>query len=295
LKKSKTPFLLKLVQWIFPKMEKIAPALARRFFITIFFTPLNYSVPEKEKAVEKEASRLAVSAAGKRIQCYSWGKGPVVLVVHGWAGRATQFRKIIYALVRAGFRVVGFDGPAHGHSEGVSTNIYEFEETLKAIYSDVGVPEGIIAHSFGGGAVLLAAMNGLLVKKLVNIASPTIGDEIIDTYLKTINGSAETGEFFKSYIKKRFGKSFDEFTSLHFIRHIKQAVDLLLIHDDGDNEVSIQHAVELSRVYPQATLFRTHGLGHTRLLRDDAVIRKCVTFIQSGRRTSETCVRRMAG
>jgi hypothetical protein len=276
-------------------MEKIVPSLAHRFFITIFFTPLNYNVPEKEKAIEKEAARFIVSAAGKRIQCYSWGKGPVVLVVHGWAGRATQFRKIIDGLVRNGFRVVGFDGPAHGHSEGTSTNIFEFEETLKAVHSEVGVPEGIIAHSFGGGAVLLAAMNGLPVRKLVNIASPTIGDDIIDTYLKTINGSAATGKSFKSYIQKKFGKPFDEFTILHFIKHIIQPPDLLLIHDDCDKEVRIRHAVELTKVYPQATLFKTHGLGHTRLLKDDAVIRRCVTFMKSGRRASDTDERQMRG
>ena len=283
MKKSKTPFLLKLVQWIFPKMEKIIPGLAHRFFVTIFFTPLNYKVPVKEKALEKEAEKFDVQVAGKRIQCYAWGNGPVVLLVHGWAGRATQFRKIIYALVNANFRVVGFDGPAHGNSEGRSTNILEFEEALKNIYAKAGAPEGIIAHSFGGGAVLFAAMNGLVVKKLINIATPTIGDEIINIYLKTINGSPATAKFFKSYILKNNGKPFDEFTGLHFIRHIKQDIDLLLIHDENDQEVAINQALELMKYYPQATLFKTRGLGHTRILRDDGVIKKCVTFMTGTR------------
>jgi len=33
--------------------------------------------------------------------------------------------------------------------------------------------------------------------------------------------------------------------------------------------------------YPDAILFRTNGLGHTRILRDDGVIQKCISFIKS--------------
>lgn len=280
MKKSKIPLLLKIVSWTFPKLEKTFPKLAHRFFITIFFTPLNYPVPEKEQTLQEEAEKFSMEVAGKKIQCYSWGSGPVVLLVHGWAGRATQFRKIIYALVREKYRVVGFDGPAHGNSGGRSTNIQEFEEALIKIYEKTGTPEAIIAHSFGGGAALFAAMNGLPVKKLINIAAPTIGDAIIDTYLKTINGSRSTGDSFKSYILQRTGKPFDAFTGLYFITRISQEMDLLLVHDEDDTEVPIDHALELMKRYPGAALFKTRGLGHTRILKDEEVIKKCVSFIR---------------
>jgi pimeloyl-ACP methyl ester carboxylesterase len=284
-KKDKTPTLLKIVRWAFPKLERIAPFLAHRFFVVVFFTPLGYRIPEKEKQVEAEAEKFTVHAAGKRIQCYSWGKGPVVLLIHGWAGRATQFRKFIDPLIRAGYRVVGMDGPSHGNSQGTSTNIVEFEDALKKVYEVVGEPHAILAHSFGGGAVLFAATRGLRVKRLINIASPTIGDEIINTYLRAINGAAKTGLFFKSYVMKRYGKNFDEFTSLYFISKLQQEIDLLLVHDEDDTEVELIHALELKKKYPAAKIYVTKGLGHTRILKDDTVIADCVTFIQTGRLT----------
>lgn len=268
-------------------MEVIAPALARRYFIRIFFTPLKYRVPQKEKEFSARAEMFAIHAAGRRIQCYAWGKGPVVIVVHGWAGRATQFRKITEAFVDAGYRVVGFDGPAHGRSEGKKTNILEFEETLKNLYATVGTPEGLIAHSFGGGAVLYAAMNGLPVKRLVNIASPTIGDEIIKTYLRAVHGSWQTGEFFKRWMLKTYGKPFDHFTSIHFVRHLPARVDLLLVHDTDDAEVILHHATEQKKVYPSTQVLITEGLGHTRILKDENVARACVTFVRSGRLNKE--------
>jgi pimeloyl-ACP methyl ester carboxylesterase len=282
-KKDKTPPLLKVVRWIFPKLEAIAPFLAHQYFIKIFFTPLNYQIPEKEKEIQAKSEQFTITAASGKIQCYSWGKGPVVLLLHGWAGRPTQFRKFIEVLSDEGFRVVGFDGPAHGNSEGKKTNILEFEEVLRKIYETVGTPQAIIAHSFGGSAVLFSAMKGLPVKKLINIASPTIGDEIINTYLRAINGSAKTGTFFKKWMITRFGKPFDQFTSLYFVKHLKQEIELLLVHDENDKEVFLSHALELKKAYPSTQLLITKGLGHTRILKDETVIRNCVTFIQSGR------------
>lgn len=280
MKKNKTPFLLTLVQWIFPKLEKIAPFVANRLFIRIFFTPLNYRVPEKELAIERQAKKFTVLVKSKKIQCYRWGEGPVVLVLHGWAGRATQFRKFIEVLTQSGYQVVGLDGPAHGRSEGSSTDIFEFEEALKKIWDIIGIPRAVIAHSFGGAAVLFAAMNGLAVPKLINIASPTVGDKIIYTYLKTIGATWKTGDYFKSYVKKKSGKTFDEFTSVYFIQHLRQETELLLVHDTDDEEVTIDQAQEMLKLYPRAVLFQTSGLGHTRILRDDAVIQRCVTFVE---------------
>lgn len=283
MKKDKTPFLLKFVRWFFPLLEKTLPFLAHRYFIKIFFTPLKYKTPEKELEWENKSQKFSVLASGKRIQCYSWGKGPVILLIHGWAGRATQFRKFIEAFTEIGYRVVGFDGPAHGKSEGKKTNIDEFYEALKSIYKVTGEPVAIICHSFGGSAALFSAKEGLAVRKLINIASPTIGDEIINTYLRAINGSKSTGDYFKRYVMQQTGKTFDDYTSLNFIRHIKHEISLLLVHDEDDKEVYLKHAQALKEVYPAAQLLVTKGLGHTRILKDDRVIANCVTFVREGR------------
>ena len=278
-KKDNTPGLLKVVRWVFPRLERIAPSLAHRYFVKLFFTPLRFTVPEKEKKAETFSERFTVVADGKKIQCYLWGSGEPVLVVHGWGGRATQFRRFIKPLTAAGYKVVGFDGPAHGRSEGKRTNILEFEEAIRKIYEKIGQPVGIIAHSFGGGVMMSAAMNGLIVPKLINIASPVIGDEIINTYLRAINGSESTREYFKKHVQKKYGRSFDEFTSSYFVQHLPSPIEVLLIHDEGDKEVLIRHAEKFISLYPAARLIKTSGLGHTRILKDDQVIRQCVTFI----------------
>jgi pimeloyl-ACP methyl ester carboxylesterase len=269
-RKDKTPWLLKLVRWVFPRLERVAPSLAHKR-------------PFKEDEFVESAGKSFLQVNQKRIQVYAWGKPehPAVWVVHGWAGRATQFRKFIPALTTAGYRVVGFDGPAHGLSEGRQTNILEFEEIFKQLAGKIGEPAAVITHSFGGVAVLYSMANGWPVQRLINIASPTIGNEVINTYLRAINGSPSTGQAFQKWMIKTYGKSFDEFSGIHLIQHLPSPVKLLLIYDENDEEVTINHADAMLEVYPQAKLIKTNGLGHNRILKEDAVISACIGFIKS--------------
>ena len=278
-KKDKTPLLLKIIRWLYPRVEKVAPSLAHRYFIKLFFTPLRYTIPEKERKAESFAQKFIIEANGTRVQCYSWGEGKPVLFVHGWGGRAMQFRRFVKPFIAAGYKAIAFDGPAHGKSEGKTTTLFEFEQALIKIYERIGEPAAIIAHSFGGAACLFSAFNGLPISKLVNIASPTIADEIINTYLKAINGSPSTAKYFKDYVVKTQGRPFEEFTASYFVRHLPKPIELLLIHDEKDKEVNIRQAEHLVSVYPAAKLLKTEGLGHTRILKDDHIIRQCVTFV----------------
>jgi predicted alpha/beta hydrolase family esterase len=277
-KKSKTPFALRIIPAVFPWMERLAPAIANRFFAHLFFTPIGYPTPEKELKSETFAEKFILSVDDMRIQCYRWGESTkTVLVVHGWAGRATQFRRFVKPLIKEGFQVVGFDAPAHGKSSGKSTDVTEFLSVIRALGIQFKI-HAIIAHSFGGVASLYAAAEGLPVKTLINIASPTISEEILNTYLKALGASKKTGETFKKFVIRKYGKPLEEYSSLTFIKRVPADFNLLLVHDEDDPEVSMDHPNELIKIFPQAQLYRTSGLGHTRILRDNEVIREVVTF-----------------
>lgn len=280
-KKNNIPLIIRVVQWLFPVLERWAPPLADRIFRLVFYVPAPYPVPVKEKECGQTGKEIALQVEGKTIRGYQWGDPslPYVLLVHGWAGRATQFRRFIPHLLERGFCVVGPDGPAHGRSDGVKTSILEFEIMLRTIFHAYGKPAGIITHSFGGAAVLYAAMHGLPVGKLVNIASPSIADEILKTYLRAIHGSWKSAERFKRFVIRKTGKTFEEFTALHAVKNLPQPVNLLMVMDEQDTDVVFRNAEELQKAYPSAKLLRTSGLGHTRILKDELVISKTIEFI----------------
>ena len=275
------PLPLRITRWVFPKLEKISGSLAVKYFDKIFFTPLKFKTPEKEIEAAVSAKKFQVICDSKKVQCYEWGdeSKPYVLVVHGWAGRATQFRKFVHAFNHAGLRIIGFDGPAHGQSEGKRTSIAEFSAAINQIASVKGLPVAIIAHSFGGGASLYAIANGFPVKKLVNIASPAIADRIIKSYLKVIGGSWETGLAFKKLIEQKHGKPFEAFTAIELIKKVPSDFKFMIVQDEGDRDVEMVHALELKKVYPPARLLQTSGLGHNRILKDEKVISDILTFV----------------
>lgn len=274
------PPLLKSIRWLFPKLEKYAPFLADLLFRQLFFTPLRVSEPIKEKEVREKGKELLIDIAGKKVATYSWGEGAeTVLLCHGWMGRAGMLREFIKPLNEVGYKVVSFDGPAHGRSLGIRSNILEFEGVVKSLDEIHGPFKAIIGHSFGGVVGLFSIYHGIECKKLVMIGSPTQGDEILKQYLKRVNGSFVRATNFKRWLLEKRNYDFIEYDSVHLIQKIDKPLELFIVHDINDKEVLIDDPRELGKVYPQAKVLETEGLGHNRILRDKKVVEKVVDFV----------------
>ena len=113
--KKNTPFPLRVIQWTFPKVERIAPTLAEKWAWKLFFTPFRFPAPPRELGVADKANKFTFEVQGYTIQGYEWGKGDkTIMLLHGWSGRATQWREFIGPLNKNGYKVVAIDGPGHG-------------------------------------------------------------------------------------------------------------------------------------------------------------------------------------
>lgn len=275
----KLPLIFRLIQRFFPVLERYTAPLANKLTVFIFFYPMRFKIPKKEAEVLETAIISQVKVSGKVVKVYTWGEGPSVLMTHGWSGRGTQFREFIKPFNEAGFRVVSFDGPAHGMSQGRKTDVLEFGEVIGLIQAKYGPFAGAIGHSFGGVANLYALSEGIKFPKIVMIASPTITDDIVAESLKKVNASHERGEYLKKYIFKTFGSHFEEVGAMKLIEKASNT-PLLLIHDTADKEVSIKHPEALKKKYPYATLIKTQGLGHLRILKSPEVVQHCLDFLR---------------
>ncbi|MDH5597676.1 MAG: alpha/beta hydrolase [Cyclobacteriaceae bacterium] len=277
-KKYKIPIAFRFLRWAFPKVEAVSPYLAKKWAAKLFFTPIKFGTPSAEKPYLKMADKFNLYVEEKKVSCYTWGTGEPIIFVHGWSGRGTQFWKFIEYFTKNGFKVISFDAPAHGLSSGKTTSILEFENIIRQLAEKFDVHH-LIGHSLGGVASLLAAKNGLKVKNLFMIGSPSIADEVISEFLKKINGTQASSDGIRNYVKQRTDRPFEDFMSLQIIQGIND-LNLKLIHDEYDSEVPIKHAEELIKRYPRATIFKTSGLGHTRILKDQVVIEECMNQIK---------------
>ncbi len=78
-----------------------------------------------------------------------WGEGPAVLLLHGWAGRPTQFAHLIEQLVGAGYSVYALDAPAHGRSPGREANVVLFAHALLEAAGELPPLRAVVGHSLG--------------------------------------------------------------------------------------------------------------------------------------------------
>ncbi len=269
--KIKTPLPLRIIGWAYPKLERIAPWLAKRWFVKIFFSPARYKMPYGELELSERATKYRVNYEGKQVQVYEWGEGKPVLMVHGWMGRATQFRKFVPDFNKAGFKVVAFDATGHGKSQGNISHLMEFAGIITLMGKRYGQFEMIVGHSLGGVAAMHAIIGGVNTNKLVMISSPTIGHEIVDVFKRKLNASNATVAYFNQYIVKKFGLPFEHYSAGYNVAKLPNT-QLFLVYDENDPEVTLAHAQVLMNKYKSAELYQTKGLGHTRILKDAGVI-----------------------
>jgi pimeloyl-ACP methyl ester carboxylesterase len=271
---------LRIIRRAYPVLEKTAPRVAHKIAYNLFFTPIRFKTPSREAPILEVAEKHVALVNNKNTVFYSWGNpnDPLVVLVHGWMGRASQLYKLIEKLVESQYYVVAFDGPAHGASSGIQTNITEFSEALKYIETHYGPIFYGVGHSYGGRALIYACSEGLKLKNLIFIATPSISQYIVKQFEEKLNASPATGKYFLKKVFKRHGVEFKDVSASELIQKV-EIKRLFLVHDEKDKDVPIEHAQLMEERFPEAKTLYTKGLGHTRILRNDDVIKQVVLKI----------------
>lgn len=259
-------------------LARVAPGAALDVATFLFFKPTRTASRAREIATLEAASSLRVELRSRTLHGWSWGSpaDPPVLLVHGWSGRAGQLCAFVEPLVRAGRRVVAFDLSAHGRSSGEDASIVLLAEDLLAIGAHLGPFDAVIAHSFGGPVTTLAMVAGLEAKRAVFIAPPFDATAWVDGFSRWLRFDERLRGRLQRRLERRVGLSFGEISHEHLAPTM--ATPLLVIHDEHDRDVPVADGERLASSWPGATLHRTEGLGHQRILGDPAVVGLATQF-----------------
>lgn len=263
-------------------LQAISHNLATHFAVKLFKTPFKFKTPQKELDFYKNAETIFVEVPkiNKKVKVFSVGNSEKrVLLVHGWSGRGTQLFKIAEALVNNGYKVISFDGPAHGDSTGKTTMMTEFIESIFQLEKEYGSFEFAIGHSLGGMSVLNAVKQGLNVKKIVSIGAGDIITDIIIHFVNKLQLKPLIVKKMKGYFLKRFNEDIDNYSASIAANEIK--ISTLIIHDEEDKEVNVSCAYNIRQKLESGDLHISTGLGHTRILRDKKIVERVVSFLKS--------------
>ena len=270
------------VRRVYRVLCRLAPGMAARLAYRQLATPPRGATGRWHAAVQAQTRTRRLPCGTGELAVYEWGKGPTVLLVHGWGANATHMGRMVLPLVLAGFRVVAFDAPAHGRSSGRCTDMVEFANAVATVARQAGPLHAVIGHSFGAAMALYAARDwGLSCSRLVLISSFDHCNWFVEMFAQHVGLTHEVHKRLRDMFVLRYGGRLD-WARMSVVEMARQAhLPALLVHDDTDEEIPFAHGLSLAAALPAAQFKATHGLGHHRVLRNPEVIRRVVAFIET--------------
>jgi pimeloyl-ACP methyl ester carboxylesterase len=267
---------------MFRTVGAVAPGVAARWAETIFCTPPRHEPRAGDEAFLATGREFSVRGVGEQLAGWEWGHGPTVILVHGWGSRAGRFSTMARALAEDGFRVIAYDGPAHGRSTGRIASLPEFARALRVVANAAGPVYGLVGHSLGAAAITLALRDGLAAERIVLLAAPSDVTRFSTAFADHLRLPADSRTAMVRNLEARLNIRFDELHVPTIARSLR--VPALLVHDREDHDVPFSHGEEIAAAWPGARLVATTGLGHRAIMRDPEVVRQIVAFLREADR-----------
>lgn len=262
-------------------LEKVHPALATWFALKLFFTPLKFPIPHREKEIRGTARLHGMSTGKSAFSVFEWGEGEKrVLLVHGWSGRATQFFKIIERLLAEGYHVYSIEAPAHGDSSQRKTHMLEFVQAIEKTNEAFGPFQIAVGHSLGGMAIFNAMkQEGFKPETVTVIGSPASIENVVMDFCRKVEASQAIGKRIIRYIEERYDMKVCQASTEYLAKQFDPQG--IIVHDNADSDVGIKNAYELKDQWSNAEILVTDGLGHRKILMKDQVIDKIMDFFNN--------------
>ncbi|MGL4611941.1 MAG: alpha/beta hydrolase [Trueperaceae bacterium] len=262
---------------VFKTISYVDPQRAAQLASRIFSTPRSRPFTEEDKCILAKGQVLSLKSG---LTATVWGdkKEETVLLIHGWQRHRASLGKFIEPLVEQGRRVVAVDAPAHGDSPGKKTNPLEYAKAILTVGKELGKLDGIIAHSMGGGATLIALSQGLQAKRIVLLASAANWEYQMRFFATYLGLSERAASRLVKVLEAQAQIDVDKLDSAYVCKGLQQ--NALLFHDPEDLRVPYKDSVAIAEQLPHAQLVTVRGLGHGGILKDEDVIRRSVTFLK---------------
>lgn len=197
------------------------------------------------------------------------------LLVHGWESRAAAWHVLVPRLVAEGWHVTVFDAPAHGESGGETTHVVAIGQALLAVGAWLGPVDAVLAHSLGSPAALHAFAHGLRTGASVHLAGPA---SLIRAIERTACALRVDGQALRARFEALTGVDAADMELERLAAGMRHRA--LLLHDPLDPEVHWSESVALGNAWDGALLEAANGVGHRRIIGDDAVVDRIIAFLQ---------------
>ena len=276
----------------FKTLAMVSPAVAGKLAFDLFCTPYPKFKKRKAPAIFHQAKPLQLTLTGNGIQKtgntiikgYEWNpakpNGQTILIAHGYASYFYKFEQYIPALLKLGFRVLGFDAPGHGLSEGKYINIIIYKHAIENIMEQFGPIDHFIGHSLGGITISLIAetIDNPTHHKFVLLAPATKTSTTFERYFNMMHFSPTLRQAFLDELKKQTHLPLSYFEADRAVENY--AGKVLWVHDKEDLVCPFKDLKEIQKKAPKNINFLiTNGLGHNKIYKTPEIIDKIMAFL----------------
>ena len=253
------------------------------------------SVHARDLAVHARATRGTLELDGIPVATYAWGDGPeVVLLVHGWRSRASRFAPLVEALESTSRTIVAFDAPGNGDSTGDFTTFLDYAEIIRLLSARHDGFSAIVAHSFGVLSTFVAVREGAATDRIVGISGMYNADQLVDAFAQLSGLPPRAKRRFRSLIERRTFPGIPDVwrRAVAELDPTDTKTPVLLIHDRDDTRVDVGQAELIAEAHTGPVgVVLTEGLGHNRILSDEAVLDEIARFLNAPQEAAVDAVR----
>ena len=262
-------------------LDAMQPARPAERAALDFVTPPRTVSPPMLPAPLEGGRPLPVPAWPAHLNAWQWGDGPAILLLHGWGGDLRDLDPFVAPLATQGFRVVAADLPGHGRSAGETSHVVAFAQAARAIAAAAGPLHGVIGHSLGAAAAIVALADGLPAERAVLLATAADLGFYVRAAAASHQLTAEETDEMVRHLRVLTGRPLSGLDLTCLAAQL--SVPALFVHSSDDRMAPVGTMRSLAMRWKSARILVQEGLGHRRLLGSPAVIEAAVEFLLSSR------------
>ncbi|MFO7808307.1 alpha/beta hydrolase [Guyparkeria sp.] len=176
----------------------------------------------------------------------------VLVITHGWGANRELMLPLARPLQADGWNVLLLDTRNHGESDADDfSSMPRFAEDIDAavdwlrtdpVFTDA--PVGLIAHSVGGAAALLAASRRDDIAAVVSLSTFAHPADMMRRWLRWKRlPFFPVGWYILRYVERVIGHRFDDIAPIHTLPRV--GCPVLLVHGEEDPVIPVDDAVRL--------------------------------------------------
>jgi len=259
-----------------PLPVRVLPHIAER----VWFTPPRPSdrARGRDALALESAEPISVTVDGRPRPGFVIGEGPLMILVHGWGGRAAQMLDLALVAARNGYRAVAIDAPGHNADDQRTSDGFQMAAGLESVEASFGPPSGVIAHSLGAMASVMA-FDDRPPDTAIWLAPVLDVRDSLQVFSHRAKLAPWTARSLRRRVERFIGEWWPALTA--GAQTGLPGTTLLLFHDPADPDAAFDLSAELAARRPDTRLVEAPGAGHNLLLRDPNVIASVEHFLET--------------